>query len=81
MRNTYKGCTFHPTSTTTGTVKMVFGEARPAIGYVWAVEGRRSKPACQRPFLTSAKACREWIASEDALSDACRDYLEAQDKE
>ena len=65
---TYKGCTYYKTSTTTDTTRYAYGTAYEAIARVWGVSGRLSKPAGQRPFLTSASACREWINEQDVLS-------------
>ena len=59
---TYRGTTCTETNTTTDGVRMVHGKQYPCVKFVWALEGAVSKPAGQRPFLTSAKACREYVA-------------------
>jgi hypothetical protein len=63
----YRGCEFSATGTTTDITRQVFGRSYQAIGYVWEVSGRQRKNACQRPCLTSASACREWIRECDEL--------------
>ena len=65
----YRGCTFSQTGTTTEVTRYAFGRSYTAIAQVWAVEGRYSKPAGQRPFLTSAAACRQWVQEQDMLAE------------
>ena len=61
----YRGCTLSRTGTTTNVRRVVFGHSYQAIAYVWAISGRLSKPAGQRPFLTSEAACREFVREAD----------------
>jgi hypothetical protein len=56
-------------ATTTDTYRKVFGKRVKRVEHVWRIEGKHGKGECVRPFLTSAKACREYIRSEIDLSE------------
>jgi hypothetical protein len=68
MTTTYAGCSFRRTNTTTDVRRVAFGRSYQTIAQVWEVEGRISKPAGRRPFLTSAAACREYVRGIDTLA-------------
>ena len=59
MKTTYRGHEFQATRTTTDATRQVFGRTVPCIAQLWEVTGRHGKAAPRRPFLTSARACRE----------------------
>lgn len=58
---TYKGHGFRRTETTTDVTRTAFGRQYRAVECVWEVEGEYGKSAMERPFLTSEKACREYV--------------------
>jgi hypothetical protein len=54
----YSGCNFTRTNATKG----------DDYKRVWGISGRYSKPAAQRPFLTSYTQCREYVRDHDGAA-------------
>jgi len=57
------------TLVTTDVFVSVFGKRVRRVKNAWRIEGKHGKGECVRPFLTSAKACRDYIRSEIDLSE------------
>jgi hypothetical protein len=67
---TYRRQEIIRTSTTTDVWRFAFGRRYRAIGYVYEIIGDYGKRAGLQPFLTSERACREYIDAEIACEDA-----------
>jgi len=65
----YKNTFCHETDTTTTVRVTRFGRVHKELRHVWGLEGAVTKNACCRPFLTSAKECREYVRDETILRD------------
>ena len=61
----YRGCTLSRTGTTTNVTRVAFGRSYRTVAQVWTISGRLTKPAGQRPFLTTEAACREYVRETD----------------